>query len=110
MSTLKIATVAAALSVGMIASANAQYGGRWGGQGYQHHGYHQQAPVWVPPKVQRKQAQQAQRFVEKYGVVQPYGYHHRAPRQYYGERQYYGYQPQPYYGQPRPRVQYHYGW
>jgi hypothetical protein len=53
----------------------------------QPYGYNQ--PQFVPPRVARKQAHQYNRFVEKYGYVQP--------------------QPQyNYYRQPRPRGFYYY--
>jgi hypothetical protein len=99
MSTLKTAALVAAVLGGSLATAQAQPYGQWGyGHGYGHggYGYRQPAPVYVPPRVARKQAQQYDRFVQKYGVVQPYGYYQ---------------QPRPYWHHPRPRPQvYHYGW
>jgi hypothetical protein len=99
MSTLKTAALVAAVLGGSLAAAEAQTVGPWGqpyGYGHGHYGYRQQAPVYVHPRVARKQAQQYDRFVQKYGVVQPYGYYQ---------------QPRPYWHQPRPRPHvYHYGW
>jgi hypothetical protein len=98
MSALKTAALAAAVLGGSLATAEAQYYGHHGyghGHGYGHHGYYRPAPpVYVPPRIARKQAQLQERFVEKFGYIQP--------------------QPQPHWGhgyhRPRPRVQYHYGW
>jgi hypothetical protein len=71
-------------------------------QGY----YYQQQPQYVNPRIARKQAQQQERFVEKYGYqqpVQPYGYGYQQPR--YRQQQQYYYQPAP---QQRYYQQYYY--
>jgi hypothetical protein len=105
MSTLKIAALAAALTAGMAASAQAQYGDHWYG-GPRHPGYHQPSPpVWAPPKVQRKYWQQYERFVERFGAPRPHHYSHRPHWQH-------GYEYQPYahpHARP-PRIVFDYGW
>jgi hypothetical protein len=108
MSTLKIAAVAAAVLGGSLAAAQAQPYGHFGYGPAHGGGYHRPAPpVYVPPRVARKQAQLQERFVEKYGYAQPqYRPHHR-PHHWGGHGGYYG---GPVFVQPRPRVQYHYGW
>jgi hypothetical protein len=92
MTALKTAALAAAVLGGSLATAEAQYYGHYG-HGYGHHGYYRPAPpVYVPPRIARKQAQLQERFVEKFGYVQPqpqWGHH---------------------YHRPRPQVQYYYGW
>jgi hypothetical protein len=101
MSTLKTAALAAAVLGGSLASAEAQFYGHSGhygqGYGYGHH-YRQPAPQYVHPRILRKQLQMQKRVIQKYGHVQPYGYH----------------QPHPHWGyhhpRPRPHISYHYGW
>jgi hypothetical protein len=93
MSTLKVAALAAALVGGMTFTATAQPYGHWnGGYGHRQPQY-RQAPVYIPPHIARKQAQLNQRFVEKFGYVQPqprhnpyggHGYGHRYPRHHQG--------------------------
>lgn len=61
---------AAVLGFGLVAAAPAAQA-QWGPQGGGYYG--QQQPVWVPPKVARKQAQQQERFIEKFGVQPGYG-------------------------------------
>ncbi len=94
MSTLKVATLAVALTGGLftLAPMAAQ------AQDYRHdngHGYYQRPyryapqPQYVDPRIQRKQEQLSRRFVEKYGYVQPqpqYGYGYRR-NDGYGYRQ-----------------------
>jgi hypothetical protein len=94
MSKLKIAAFAAVLSAGFAATAEAQPYGYWQGRpgGYGH--YRAAPPVYVPPHIARKQAQLQERFVEKYGVVQPYP--HYRQRQHWGHRPYGYAQPRPY--------------
>jgi hypothetical protein len=60
--------------------------------------YRYQQPTYVPPRIARKQAQQRERFIEKYG------YQYQQPRVYRQPRVYQ--QPQPYVqrGYPRPQV------
>jgi hypothetical protein len=87
MSILKVAAVAAALAGGFAASAQAQPYGYWnGGYGYAQPHYRAAPPVYVPPHIARKQAQLQERFVEKFGYVQPrynpYGYRGHEPRGY----------------------------
>jgi hypothetical protein len=104
MSALKTAALAAAVLGGTLAAAQAQPYGHYGhGHAFGHgHGYGRyyrpQPPVYVHPRIARKQAQLQERFVERYGYVQPRGYH----------------QPGPYWGhahpRPRPPVTFHYGW
>jgi hypothetical protein len=101
MSTFRIAAVAAAILGGSIAAAEAQPYGHYGyghGRGY----YGHQPQVWVPPNVARKQAQLQERFVEKYGVVQP-------PRPHWGHRGNWGHNPYAY-RQPYHHVPHRYGW
>jgi hypothetical protein len=104
MSIFKVAAVAVTLAGGAVALAPGAAQAQGYGYGYGHHqgynqGYYRQAPVYVPPRVARKQAQLSHRFVQKYGYVQPqphYGY----GRQYYNG---YGYQ--------QPQVHsYQFGW
>jgi hypothetical protein len=105
MSMFKVAAVAIALSGGTLALAptDAQAQGYYG-HGYGHHqgynqGYYRQAPVYVPPRVARKQAQLSHRFVQKYGYVQPQ-HHYGYGRQYHDG-----------YGYHQPQVQtYQFGW
>ncbi|MGL4241794.1 MAG: hypothetical protein ACRCTI_11835 [Beijerinckiaceae bacterium] len=109
MSTLKIAALAAALTAGTVASANAQYVGHGYGHGYGHR-YYGGAPTWVHPKIARKQAQLQERFVERYGVVQP-RFHNPSPHWGYAYGHGYGHGYRPYgYAHPRPRVHLQYGW
>ncbi len=57
----------------------------------QYYGYHQ--PTYVPPRIARKQAQQYNRFVEKYGYVEPQYHYYAQPRvrgYYYQHPGYYG--------------------
>jgi hypothetical protein len=82
MSTLKVAALGVALAGGLFTLA--PVAGQ--AQEYRHdngHGRYQQQyryapqPQYVDPYIQRKQAQLARRFHEKYGYVQPqpqYGY------------------------------------
>jgi hypothetical protein len=51
-------------------------------QYYYQHPYGYQQPTYVPPRIARKQAQQYNRFVEKYGYVQPQPqyYYYQQPR------------------------------
>ena len=67
MSRLKLA--AAVLGLGLLAAAPAAEA-QWGppGPGYG------QAPVWVPPKVARKQAERRAKIISKYGIYPGYGY------------------------------------
>ena len=67
-------------------------------QGY----YYQQPPAYVSPRVQRKQQQLSDRFIEKYGYQQPqYNYGYQQPRYYQPQPRYYQPQPQYGYGQQR---------
>lgn len=102
MSTLKTAALVAAVLGGSLAAAEAQPYGQWGhapgyghhyGQGYGHR-YRPAPPVYVHPRIARKQAQLQERFVEKFG----YGY--QQPRPHWGHNPY----------RARPPVRYHYGW
>jgi hypothetical protein len=91
MTKFKAILVAASAAVGVIgfgSVAEAQYYYP-PGHGYY---YQPQQPAYVPPRIARKQAQLNERFVEKYGYVQP------QPRYYGG-----GYYQQPRYYQPQPR-------
>jgi hypothetical protein len=91
MTNFKAILVAATAAVGVIgfgSAAEAQYYYP-PGQGY----YYPQQPAYVPPRIARKQAQLNERFVEKYGYVQP------QRQQYYGG----GYYQQPRYYQQQPR-------
>ncbi len=104
MSALKIAALAAALTAGVVATAEAQPYGHW--QGHRGYGYVQPQPQYIHPKILRKQAEMEARVRRKYGyAVAPYGYH-------YGHRpQHWGYQHNPYgYHQPRNQVIFQHGW
>ena len=105
MSMFKVAAVAVALAGGGLAFAptDAQAQGYYGHhQGY-NQGYYRQAPVYVHPRVARKQAQLEHRFIQKYGYVQPQ-HHYGYGRQYHNG---YGHG----YGHHQPRVQtYQFGW
>jgi hypothetical protein len=86
--------------------ANAQY--YYYPQPQPQYQYYRQPQVYVPPRVARKQAQQQQRFIQKYGYQQPQqGYYYQRPQQqYYGQPygrnrygsgyQYYAPSPSPY--------------
>jgi hypothetical protein len=102
MSIFKVAAVAVAIMGGAVALAPTDAQAQGYGYGYGHHhgynqGYYRQAPVYVPPRVARKQAQLSQRFVQKYGYVQPqphYGYgrqHYNGYSHGYGRPQGFGY-------------------
>jgi hypothetical protein len=93
--TFAIGALTAAAVAGFAGSASAQYYYPQPQQGF----YYQQAPAYVPPRIARKQAQQEQRFIQKYGYQQPQYY----PQQQYYQRQPRYQQPQQYYGQPRVR-------
>jgi hypothetical protein len=103
MSALKTAALAAAVLGGSFAAAQAQpYGhyaphGHGYGYGYGRHHY-QPAPAYVHPRILRKQAQLRERFVEKFGYPQHYGYRPHNP--YWGHP----------HARPRPPVSYHYSW
>ncbi|MGL5115316.1 MAG: hypothetical protein ACRC7C_08325 [Beijerinckiaceae bacterium] len=101
MSTLKNVAFAVAAFGFFAASsaAEAQY--------YYHpqYGYVQQQPQWVNPRIARKQAQQTERFIEKFGYQQPRyaqpryvqpGYGHQPRRRHYQPDVYH--YPQPGYG------------
>ena len=76
---------------------------------YQPQGYYYQQPQYVDPRIARKQAQQQERFVQKYGYqqpVQPYGYGYQQPRYRQQQQYYYQQAPQQYYA-PAPRGYYY---
>lgn len=101
-SNLWIAAATAAGLVSLSGQAQAQY--YYPGP---QRGYYAEPPVYVPPRIARKQAEQSRRFVEKYGYVPPvpqygrrapqYGYQnlYREPQYGYGG----GYR-EPQYGRP----------
>jgi hypothetical protein len=99
---LKVAAAALTLAGASLTStgASAQYYydqyGRLIQQRPQVYNPYVQRPAYVPPRVARKQAQQRQRFIEKYGYQyqqpQPYVYRqHPRPRVYQGPRYQGGY-------------------
>jgi hypothetical protein len=96
-----LAVSAAAGVTGFSSAVEAQY------YNYPPQGYYYQQPQYVPPRIARKQEQLSERFVQKYGYVQPqpqyYGggyYQQQQPR--YVQPQYYGRRVQGYdqYGRP----------
>jgi hypothetical protein len=96
MSKFKVAAFAVALAGGVMALApvDAQAQG-YGSHGYGHNGGYNYGyapqPQYVHPRVARKQAQLQERFVEKFGYVQPqYNY----GRQHHYRQNHYGYQHQ----------------
>jgi hypothetical protein len=104
MSALRTAALAATLAAGLTASFEAQAYDRWThgpsyGYGHAQPHWRGHAPVYVHPRIARKQAQLRERFVEKYGYVRPWSHGYHQPRHHWGHPH------------PRPHVRsWHYGW
>jgi hypothetical protein len=103
MSALKTAALAAAVAGGLLASADAQAYDHWGrghgGWGHVEPRAYHHAPVYVHPRIARKQAQLQKRFIQKFGYIPDAGHGYHQPRPHWGHPHY------------RPQVRsYHYGW
>jgi hypothetical protein len=100
---MNIAIAAACIAGAGLASTEAsaqyyydQYGRLIYRQPQAYNPYIQQQPQYVPPRIARKQAQQRERFIQKFGYPQYQQPYYQQPRQ----RGYYGGDPRGYGGSP----------